>query len=82
MALRDPPRVSDCAALAVRDLASEMLAVQAARESLPGYSFGEDTAWQREFEGAKPKRKHQGLWTVVAIGIVLLFAWFFLKGFQ
>jgi transcription-repair coupling factor (superfamily II helicase) len=37
---------------AVRDLASEMLAMQAARESLPGYSFEEDTPWQREFEGS------------------------------
>ncbi|MGV3771547.1 MAG: transcription-repair coupling factor [Verrucomicrobiales bacterium] len=37
---------------AVRDLASELLSIQAARESLPGYSFGEDTPWQREFESA------------------------------
>lgn len=37
---------------AVRDLAGEMLAMQAARESLPGHSFGEDTPWQREFEGS------------------------------
>jgi transcription-repair coupling factor (superfamily II helicase) len=36
----------------VRDLASELLAMQAARESLPGHSFGEDTPWQREFEGS------------------------------
>ncbi len=37
---------------AVRDLASEMLAMQAARESLPGHSFTQDTPWQREFEGS------------------------------
>jgi transcription-repair coupling factor (superfamily II helicase) len=37
---------------AVRDLAGELLSMQAARESLPGYAFGEDTAWQREFEGS------------------------------
>ena len=37
---------------AVRDVASELLAIQAARESLPGHSFREDTPWQREFEGA------------------------------
>jgi transcription-repair coupling factor (superfamily II helicase) len=37
---------------AVRDLASELLAMQAARESLPGHSFGDDTPWQREFEGS------------------------------
>jgi transcription-repair coupling factor (superfamily II helicase) len=37
---------------AVRDLASELLAMQAARESLPGHVFGDDTPWQREFEGS------------------------------
>jgi len=37
---------------AVRDLAGEMLAIQAARASQPGHTFSPDTAWQREFEGA------------------------------
>jgi len=37
---------------AVRDLASELLAIQAARESRPGHSFPPDTPWQCEFEGA------------------------------
>jgi transcription-repair coupling factor (superfamily II helicase) len=37
---------------AVRDVASELLAIQAARESQEGHSFKEDTPWQREFEGA------------------------------
>ena len=37
---------------AVRDLASELLAIQAARESQTGHAFGADTPWQREFEGA------------------------------
>ena len=37
---------------AVRDVASELLAIQAARESQPGHSFGADNTWQREFEGA------------------------------
>ena len=40
------------AEVAVRDLASELLSMQAARESLPGHAFGEDTPWQREFEGS------------------------------
>src|SRR6516165_8705384 len=40
------------AELAVRDVASELLAIQAARESQNGYAFGADTAWQREFESA------------------------------
>ena len=37
---------------AVVDLASEMLAIQAARESEEGHPFPTDTTWQREFEGA------------------------------
>ncbi len=37
---------------AVRDLAGDLLAIQAARESLAGHSFGPDTPWQREFESA------------------------------
>jgi transcription-repair coupling factor (superfamily II helicase) len=37
---------------AVRDVASEMLAIQAARESQPGHAFTPDTPWQREFESA------------------------------
>ena len=37
---------------AVRDVASELLAIQAARESQPGHAFAADNAWQREFEGS------------------------------
>jgi transcription-repair coupling factor (superfamily II helicase) len=37
---------------AVRDVASELLAIQAARESQPGHPFPPDVAWQREFESA------------------------------
>jgi transcription-repair coupling factor (superfamily II helicase) len=37
---------------AVRDIASELLAIQAARESQPGHAFGPDAPWQREFEAA------------------------------
>ncbi len=37
---------------AVKDVAGELLAIQAARESRPGYSFEPDTPWQREFESA------------------------------
>ena len=37
---------------AVRDLAAELLAIQAARESKTGHSFPEDNPWQREFEGS------------------------------
>jgi transcription-repair coupling factor (superfamily II helicase) len=37
---------------AVRDVASELLAIQAARESQAGHAFKTDTPWQREFESA------------------------------
>ncbi len=39
---------------AVRDLAAEMLRLQAAREALPGTRYPADTAWQREFEAEFP----------------------------
>ena len=37
---------------AVRDVAAELLQIQAARESQPGHAFPADVPWQREFEGA------------------------------
>jgi transcription-repair coupling factor (superfamily II helicase) len=37
---------------AVRDLAAELLSIQAARASQPGHAFQPDLPWQREFEGA------------------------------
>ncbi|HKS36922.1 MAG TPA: transcription-repair coupling factor, partial [Verrucomicrobiae bacterium] len=37
---------------AVRDLAGELLSIQAARESQPGHAFSPDAPWQREFEGS------------------------------
>ncbi len=37
---------------AVRDLAAELLAIQAARESQPGHAFAPDAPWQRDFESA------------------------------
>ncbi len=37
---------------AVRDVAGELLAIQAARESQPGHAFATDNTWQREFESA------------------------------
>lgn len=39
---------------AIMDLASELLEIQAARETLEGHAFAADTAWQREFEAAFP----------------------------
>ena len=37
---------------AVRDLAADLLSIQAKRESEEGHSFGEDTTWQHEFESS------------------------------
>jgi len=37
---------------AVRDLASELLSIQAARAAQMGHSFPPDTSWQREFESS------------------------------
>ena len=37
---------------ATRDLAAELLEIQAARATLSGHAFKPDTAWQREFEAA------------------------------
>ena len=37
---------------AVRDLAGELLSIQAARESQSGHAFNPDVPWQREFESA------------------------------
>src|SRR5690606_1042024 len=39
---------------AVKDLAAELLRVQAARATMPGIRFPADTAWQREFEAEFP----------------------------
>jgi len=47
-------RQKEQVAEAVRDLAAEMLRVQAARESSPGIRHPEDTAWMREFEASFP----------------------------
>ena len=40
------------AALAVRDVAAEMLQIQAARASQVGYTFPADIGWQHEFENS------------------------------
>lgn len=39
---------------AVREMAGELLALYAARETVSGYAFGKDTVWQKEFEDAFP----------------------------
>ncbi|MGI9015229.1 MAG: transcription-repair coupling factor [Phycisphaerales bacterium] len=44
----------DDVAHAVRELAEDMLSIQAARQTMPGVRYPDDTAWQREFEAAFP----------------------------
>lgn len=39
---------------AVREMANELLALYAARETMIGYAFGRDTVWQKQFEEAFP----------------------------
>jgi len=39
---------------AVREMAQELLALYAARESAQGYAFSPDTVWQKEFEASFP----------------------------
>ncbi|HXD85997.1 MAG TPA: transcription-repair coupling factor [Urbifossiella sp.] len=39
---------------AVRDMAAEMIQMQAVRQAVPGHAFPPDTDWQREFEDAFP----------------------------
>ncbi|HEY1189663.1 MAG TPA: transcription-repair coupling factor, partial [Gemmata sp.] len=39
---------------AVRDMAAEMINIQALRQAVPGFQFPGDSDWQREFEAAFP----------------------------
>lgn len=39
---------------AVRDMAAEMIQVQAVRQAVPGFAFPQDSEWQKEFEAAFP----------------------------
>jgi transcription-repair coupling factor (superfamily II helicase) len=45
-------KAKEHAATAVRDVAAELLRIQAVRESQPGHPFPADVPWQREFEGS------------------------------
>jgi transcription-repair coupling factor (superfamily II helicase) len=47
-------RKKERVAEAVRDMAADMIQLQALRQSVPGFSFPEDSDWQREFEAAFP----------------------------
>ncbi|HET6573163.1 MAG TPA: transcription-repair coupling factor, partial [Fimbriiglobus sp.] len=47
-------RKKDRVAEAVRDLAAEMIQIQAVRAAIPGFAFPPDTDWQTEFEATFP----------------------------
>ena len=47
-------RIREKARLSILDYASRMLRVQAERDMNPGFAFGPDAHWQREFEDAFP----------------------------
>jgi len=47
-------RQKEKVARSVRDLAGELLEIQARRHSMGGIAFGEDSAWQTEFEESFP----------------------------
>ena len=47
-------RKKDRVAEAVRDMAADMIQLQAVRHAVPGFAFPADTDWQREFEAAFP----------------------------
>jgi transcription-repair coupling factor (superfamily II helicase) len=47
-------RKKEKVAEAVRDMAADMIQVQAVRQAMPGFAFPPDTDWQREFEAAFP----------------------------
>lgn len=38
----------------IREMAAELLRIQAMREAMPGHAFSPDTPWQKEFEDAFP----------------------------
>jgi len=48
----DWARAKGRARKAVKEIASELIRLYAARQSAPGYAFGSDTPWQRELEDA------------------------------
>ena len=50
-------RTKRTATAAIFDYAGRMLALQAERETQPGYAFGPDTKWQVEFEHSFPFRE-------------------------
>ncbi|MEM8739366.1 MAG: transcription-repair coupling factor, partial [Planctomycetota bacterium] len=55
----------DSVAEAVKDLAAELLRVQAARETQPGVRYPADTRWQKEFEAEFPYEETEDQWAAI-----------------
>ncbi len=52
---------------AVKDMAAELLRVQAARAALPGLRYPADTAWQKEFEAEFPYEETEDQLAAIAL---------------
>jgi len=59
-------RQKEQVAEATRDLAAEMLRVQAARAAMPGVRYPDDTPWQREFEAEFPYEETEDQLSAIA----------------
>jgi transcription-repair coupling factor (superfamily II helicase) len=59
-------RQKKAAERAVADMASDLLELQARRQSLPGIAFGEDSGWQQQFEAAFPYQETPDQLTAIA----------------
>ncbi len=53
------------AAEAARDLAAELLRLQALRQAVPAYAFPPDSDWQRDFEAAFPYEETPDQWAAI-----------------
>ena len=53
------------AAEAARDLAAELLRLQALRQAVPAYAFPPDSDWQRDFEAAFPYEETPDQWVAI-----------------
>ena len=65
-------RAKEQAERAVRDVAAELLSIQAARELQPGHAFSADTAWQPVFVSTLLVVSHYSFWSA---GWEMTIAW-------
>jgi transcription-repair coupling factor (superfamily II helicase) len=58
-------RQKQAAESAVRDMAADLLDLQARRRSLIGIQFSADTVWQHQFDGSFPYQETPDQWTAI-----------------